>query len=248
MFFWGETMAEKIIIASGKGGVGKSSLTAGLGRALTAMGKAVLVVDMDIGLRSLDLIFGVEKDMVFDWGDIVEEACDPEQAIVKTDGPDLITAPMSVLSSYTPEAIRDFAGRLDEAYDYILFDAPAGLAIGFELACAAADRGIVVSTPDEVCVRSVNLTAASIRRFDIKDVRLVINRFAEKAVRKGKLLNIDDVIDATCVRLVGIVPEDPTVSHCAVSGTALPKASIAAKAFSRIAQRVDGKAIPLFGA
>ncbi|MBQ2774894.1 MAG: P-loop NTPase [Clostridia bacterium] len=240
-------MAEKIIIASGKGGVGKSSLTAGLSRALCAMGNDVLMVDMDIGLRSLDLIFGVERNTVFDWGNVIDSECDVDRAIMQTDGPDLITAPMNFSDSFTPEAMKAFVDEIEEDYDYIFFDAPAGLSTGFELSCAVADRGIVVSTPDEVCVRSVNLTASCIRRFGIDDVRLVINRFAEKAVRRGKLLNIDDVIDATCVRLMGIVPEDPTVAHCAVRGTALPASSQANKAFLRVAYRICGIEVPLFG-
>ena len=152
-----------------------------------------------------------------------------------------------ILVESTTEAMKKLAEKLDSGYDYILLDAPAGLSSGFELACAAADRAIVVSTADEVCVRSVNITAAGIRRSGITDVRLVINRFDEKAVAKGKLLNIDDVIDATCAQLLGIVPEDAYVSHCAVRGEKLPPLSSASRAFSRIARRVCGENVPLFG-
>ena len=145
------------------------------------------------------------------------------------------------------ERIKELADRLSKDYDYIFFDAPAGLSDGFELACAASDRGIVVSTADAVCVRSVNITAGAMRSLGIEDIRLVINRFDEKAVCKKKLLNIDDVIDAVCVQLIGIVPEDAAVSHCAVSGEPLPASSTAAKAFSRIATRIDGGVSPLLG-
>ena len=240
-------MAQKIMIASGKGGVGKSSLTAGLARALSDMGKKVLMLDMDIGLRSLDLIFGVQKDMLFDWGDIVDNGCDIENATVWAGGPNLITAPMQLDTSLTDEKMKKLADYLLEYYDYIIFDAPAGLSAGFTLSCAAADRAIVVSTMDEVCVRSVNLTASMIRKNGIEDVRLVINRFDEKAVIKGKLLNIDDVIDATCVRLIGVVPEDNTVSHCAVRGEDLPDKCPAKQAYIRIAKRMEGKDVKLFG-
>ncbi len=238
-------MAEKIVIASGKGGVGKSSLTAGLSRALSAKGKRVLMLDMDIGLRSLDLIFGVQKDVLFDWGNVIDGGCEPEQAALPAGGPSLMTAPMRLDDTLTKDGMKELAAKLDDEYDYIFFDAPAGLGEGFELACAAAERGIVVSTADAVCVRSVNLTAAAMRRQGISDIRLVINRFDEKAVCKGKLLNIDDVIDAVCVQLIGIVPEDQAVSHCAVKGEALPRQSAAAKAFSRIAVRVEGGEAPL---
>ena len=87
----------------------------------------------------------------------------------------------------------------------------------------------------------------AMRKLGLSDIRLVINRFDEKAVCKKKLLNIDDVIDAVCVQLIGIVPEDAAVSHCAVRGEPLPASSAAAKAFSRIAKRIDGGEAPLLG-
>ena len=99
-----------------------------------------------------------------------------------------------------------------------------------------------------MCIRdSVNITAGAMRSLGLEDIRLVINRFDEKAVCKKKLLNIDDVIDAVCVQLIGIVPEDAAVSHCAVRGEPLPASSAAAKAFSRIAKRIDGGVSPLLG-
>ena len=193
-------MAEKIVIASGKGGVGKSSLTAGLARALSGAGKRVLMLDMDIGLRSLDLIFGTQKDVLFDWGNVIDGGCEPNQAALAAGGPMLMTAPMRMSDSFTKESMKELADKLAKDYDYIFFDAPAGLSDGFELACAAADRGIVVSTAD-----------------------------------------------AVCVQLIGIVPEDAAVSHCAVRGEPLPASSAAAKAFSRIAKRIDGGEAPLLG-
>ena len=193
-------MAEKIVIASGKGGVGKSSLTAGLARALSGAGKRVLMLAMDIGLRSLDLIFGTQKDVLFDWGNVIDGGCEPNQAALAAGGPMLMTAPMRMSDSFTKESMKELADKLAKDYDYIFFDAPAGLSDGFELACAAADRGIVVSTAD-----------------------------------------------AVCVQLIGIVPEDAAVSHCAVRGEPLPASSAAAKAFSRIAKRIDGGEAPLLG-
>lgn len=177
-------MAEKIVIASGKGGVGKSSLTAGLARALSNSGKRVLMLDMDIGLRSLDLIFGTQKELLFDWGNVLDGGCEPNQAAIAAGGPMLMTAPMHMSDSFTAESIKELADRLSKDYDYIFFDAPAGLSDGFELACAASDRGIVVSTADAVCVRSVNITAGAMRSLGLEDIRLVINRFDEKAVCK----------------------------------------------------------------
>lgn len=139
-------MAEKIVIASGKGGVGKSSLTAGLARALSGAGKRVLMLDMDIGLRSLDLIFGTQKDVLFDWGNVIDGGCEPNQAALAAGGPMLMTAPMRMSDSFTKESMKELADKLAKDYDYIFFDAPAGLSDGFELACAAA-TGALSSPP-----------------------------------------------------------------------------------------------------
>lgn len=112
-------MAEKIVIASGKGGVGKSSLTAGLARALSNSGKRVLMLDMDIGLRSLDLIFGTQKELLFDWGNVLDGGCEPNQAAIAAGGPMLMTAPMHMSDSFTAESIKELADRLSKDYDYI---------------------------------------------------------------------------------------------------------------------------------
>ena len=123
-------MAEKIVIASGKGGVGKSSLTAGLARALSGAGKRVLMLDMDIGLRSLDLIFGTQKDVLFDWGNVIDGVCEPNQAALAAGGPMLMTAPMRMSDSFTKESMKELVDKLAALYgipvedildDYTLF-------------------------------------------------------------------------------------------------------------------------------
>lgn len=119
ILFWGDQMAEKIVIASGKGGVGKSSLTAGLARALSGAGKRVLMLDMDIGLRSLDLIFGTQKDVLFDWGNVIDGGCEPNQAALAAGGPMLMTAPMRMSDSFTKESMKELADKLAKDYDYI---------------------------------------------------------------------------------------------------------------------------------
>ncbi len=239
-------MASRIVIASGKGGVGKSSAAAGLACALQAAGHNVLVVDCDIGLKSLDIILGAGEDMLYNWGDIVCSRCSAQEALVKTAyGPSLLCAPRAFEEEYTAEAMRSLAESYEEMFDYIFFDSPAGIGRGFNLAAAAADSAVVVATPDEVCVRSAATAADKLAELGIEQSRLVINRFNKKATVKGKLLNIDDVIDSTRLRLIGVVPQDNAVAFSLCCGKPLPARSLAAKAFSRIAARLDGKRIPL---
>lgn len=239
-------MAERIVIASGKGGVGKSSITAGLACALQDKGHSVLVVDCDIGLCSLDIILSAKSDMLFNWGDIICERCNSDVALTETKyGPTLLCAPKRFEPEYTQEAMQRLAQEYEERFDYIIFDSPAGLGLGFRLAAAAADRAIVVSTPDDVCVRSAAAAADRLSEFGIEESRLIINRFERKATIKGKLLNIDDVIDSTRLRLIGVVPQDRNVMFNMCCGRRLSDKAPAAQAFDRIARRLDGERVHL---
>ena len=237
-------MAQIILVASGKGGSGKSSFTAGVSRAPTSLGKKVLAIDCDIGLRSLDIMFDVTEKVVFDWGDLILERCTPEQAIIKGEI-DLLAAPRNFSDEFTPEATAKLFKSFSEDYDYILLDSPAGIDRGFILAASAADRAVVVSTPDYVCVRSCGRAFDELRRWGKEDVRLVINMFEVKPVCKHKLLNIDQCIDETGVQLLGVVPRDPNLGYCSVTGAIPGEFSPSTLAFSRIAKRITGKRVPL---
>lgn len=238
-------MAKKIVIASGKGGVGKSTVTAGLSRALENEGKKVLAIDFDIGLRSLDLLFGVREQVVKNWGDVLLGNCEKEHAIIHVGNIDFISAPLNFNEEFTQEKVREMIGKYDEDYDIIFFDAPAGISAGFSLACAAADSALVVSTPDDVCVRSVEITAQKISSFGINDIRLVINRFIRKLSAKRKFLNVDEVIDLTSVQLIGVIPYDAKIGFSSMQTSSFNFKASSQKSFGRIAKRILGENVPL---
>ena len=124
-------MARKIVIASGKGGAGKSSLAAGLGGALAGMGKHILLIDCDIGLRSLDLILGCAENTVYDWADVLLGRCAPEKAPLSVGGLHLLAAPLRDTPAFTPGAMHSLTAQYDAFFDDILIDAPAGIERGF---------------------------------------------------------------------------------------------------------------------
>ena len=237
-------MAEIIVIASGKGGSGKSSFTAGVGRALAKLDKKVLAIDCDIGLRSLDLLFGVSENVVFDWGDRLCDRCTVEQAIIKAEI-DLLAAPRNFSSEFTPESTAALFRSFAKDYDYILLDSPAGIDRGFQISASGADRAVVVTTPDNICVRSCARAFDELRRLGIEDARLVINMFEVKPVCKKKLLNIDQCIDETGVQLLGVVPRDFNIGYCSVTGNTPGEFSPSTLAYKRIAKRITGQRIPL---
>ncbi len=239
-------MASRIVIASGKGGVGKSSVAAGLSCALQRAGHSVLVVDCDIGLKSLDIILGAGENMLYNWGDIICGRCNAQDALTQTScGPMLLCAPNSFEDEFTPDAMKKLVENYEEMFDYIFFDSPAGIGRGVVLAASAATSAIVVATSDEVCVRSGAIAAEKLAGFGIEQSRLIINRFNKKATIRGGLLNIDDVIDSTRLRLLGVVPHDNALAFSLCAGKSLPARSSAYKAFRRISDRLDGKRVPL---
>ncbi len=236
-------MAEKIVVASGKGGVGKTSLTVGIGKALHAMGKKVLIIDCDI-LRSVDLLTGVAERLLYDWGDVIFSRCAPEDAVYASEDVSVITCP-SDYDGVTQEKMKALISYYDSDFDYILIDAPAGIDRGLTVSCAAADRGIVVSTPDLVCVRSACTTAAQMNKLGIDDVRLIINRAMKKDIRKGRLLNVDSVIDSTQVQLIGVVPEDPKIRFGAMGKSVYKRGQVSFIPLTNISKRICGEYIAL---
>lgn len=232
-------MAEKIVIASGKGGVGKTSICVGLGKALSKLGFRVLLIDCDC-LRSLDLLTGVTEKMVYNFGDVIFGRCDFEQAVYENEDLSIMTCPESY------ENISDYSmtwlvRKNEHNYDYILLDAPAGIDRGLHLALAVADRAIVVSTPDLVCVRSACIAGREIEKAGVDNVRLIINRVLKKDIVKGRLLNFDSVIDSTQIQLIGIVPEDPKIRLGSMGRVIYKKGQVSYKALTNIAKRIAGK-------
>ena len=143
-------MSTAIVITSGKGGTGKTSITGGVASCLAALGHRVLCIDMDIGLRNLDLTLGLSDRALMDFTDVLCGRCTLERAAVPhpvIQGLFLLTAPVTLPEAPLSEAaMKELIHRAREGYDYILMDSPAGLGEGFRLACCAADRAVVVST------------------------------------------------------------------------------------------------------
>ncbi len=236
-------MAKKIVVASGKGGVGKSSVSVGLAKALTKKGKSVLIVDCD-SLCSIDILLKTGENIVYNWGDVILKRCILNDAIYKADGISMMSCPKSY-EGVSFDAMKELADSLDGRFDYIFFDAPAGIDLGFMVASFVADRGLVISTPDLLCVRSACAAAREMEKYNISNIRLIINRVIKKELKKKIILDIDSVIDKTEVQLIGIVPEDSRILHATMGGSIFNKGQTSYKAFCNIASRIEGDYVKL---
>lgn len=240
-------MGTVIAVTSGKGGTGKTSVTGGLASALSEMGRSVLCIDMDIGLRNLDISLGLNDRALMDFSDVALGRCPLARAAVTH--PDLknlslLTSPMSLPPSLTTEKVRALLNAARTMYDYILIDSPAGLGAGFRLAICGADRVLVVATNDASSLRDAQRTVSELE--GIRQVHLVMNRIQPKLLRKLRT-TIDDAMNAAGLPLMGVIPEDPQVILCANQGRPLLSQGRrgAATACRNMAMRLEGRHIPI---
>ena len=240
-------MACVIAVTSGKGGTGKTSITGGTAASLSLMGRRVLCIDMDIGLRNLDISLGLNDRALMDFSDVALGRCPLARAAVshpELKNLSLLTAPMSLPAGLTPDKVRALLDTARTLYYYILIDSPAGLGPGFRLAACGADRALVVATNDASSLRDAQRTVAELER--VRQVHLVMNRIQPRLLRKLRT-TIDDAMNAAGLPLIGVVPEDPQVILCANQGIPLTSRGHrgAALACWNIAQRLEGRQVPV---
>ena len=212
-------MLKVILVASGKGGTGKTSLTAGVGAALAQLGSKVLLIDGDCGLRNLDIVLGMSD-----------------------------RAPVA-LPALSERGMEQLAVQAEEAgFDYLLIDGPAGLPAELSFLAHIATQAIIVTSTDRVCVRGAERCARKLEEeYCIQRIRMVLNRVRPRLISRGRSGNIDDAMDEAGLPLLGLVPEDVDLISCSNSGRSIHavKRTGAARAFVNIARRLNGERIPL---
>ncbi|MBR5155336.1 MAG: septum site-determining protein MinD [Clostridia bacterium] len=244
-------MSQVIVITSGKGGVGKTTTTANLGVGLAKLGKKVVLIDTDIGLRNLDVVLGLENRIVYDLVDVVTGVCKPKQAAIKDkrfDGLFLIPAAQTKdKDAVTVEQMQELCEKLKKEYDFIIIDCPAGIEQGFKNAIAGADKALIVTTPEVSAVRDADRIIGLLEANEIYDHYLIINRIRPDMVRRGDMMNVDDIMEILNINLIGIVPDDQDIIVSTNKGEPAvvnPK-SMAGQGYRNITERLNGNNVPL---
>lgn len=243
-------MSEVIVVTSGKGGVGKTTTSANVGTGLAQMGKSVVLIDADIGLRNLDVVMGLENRIVYNLVDVIEGTCRLKQALIKDKrhtGLYLMPAAQTRdKNCITPGQMIKLVENLKQQFDYIIIDCPAGIEQGFQNAVAGADHAIVVTTPEVSAIRDADRIIGLLEANEIKKVDLIVNRLRYDLVRRGEMMTVDDVIDILGLPLLGVVPDDENVVIATNQGEPLVgKSSLAGQAFYNICNRLAGKEVPV---
>ncbi|MGL4773055.1 MAG: septum site-determining protein MinD [Clostridium sp.] len=243
-------MGVSIVITSGKGGVGKTTTTANLGTALASLGKKVVVIDGDTGLRNLDVLMGLENRIVYTIIDAIEGRCRLKQALIKDKRyPNLFLLPTAQTKDKDDISSRDMlklVKELKEEFDYVLLDSPAGIEQGFENAVAGADRAIVVVNPEITSVRDADRVIGKLDAKGLDDHAVIVNRLNYEMTKSGDMLDVSDIIETLSVKLIGVVPDDRNITVSTNKGEpiVLDDKSISGQAFKNIARRITGEEVP----
>ncbi|MDR3562865.1 MAG: septum site-determining protein MinD [Negativicutes bacterium] len=244
-------MGEVIVVTSGKGGVGKTTTTANLGTGFALLGKKVVLVDADIGLRNLDVVMGLENRIVYDLVDVTEGNCRLKQALIRDKRYETLyllpAAQTRDKNAVNPEQMKQLCHDLAQDFDFVIIDCPAGIEQGFRNAIAGADRAIIVTTPEVSAVRDADRIIGLLEAEGKHNPKLIVNRIRPGMVKRGDMMDIDDIIEILAVDLLGIIPEDEYIIISTNRGepAIVNPASKASTAYKNVVRRLVGENVPL---
>ncbi len=252
----GKKLARVIFVTGFKGGVGKTTVSANLASTLHALGKRVLVIDGDFGMRCMDMVLGLESETLFDCSDVLSGRCSATAAMTEVKGMQdfsFIPAPMNLSEEKLPkEAFAELINELREDYDFIIIDSCAEMTDYYLSFASTADEAIIVTLHQSTSVRAAEKTATRLSAMGIKELSLVVNGYRSQMAEKGRLPDIIDIINRSSVRLLGVVPygeklqASQEAAELAFTGDLKKKAAKWESAFYNIACRLCGKRVKLF--
>ncbi len=227
----------KIVVTSGKGGVGKTTVTATLGRKLALKGYKVVLVDGDVGLNNLDVVTAIEKRVVYDMSDVLAGKCRAFQALVcDTQSPMRILPSSKDSAALTAQAFRGVVEGFSE-FDFVIIDCPAGIEHGFHRSVSAADEAIVVTTPSASAIRDADKVVRLLASYRLADVSLVVNRVRADMVVRGEMIGAAEIGSLLHIPPIGVIPEDDMITLYQQLG-GVPDSAISDRAFDALAANV----------
>lgn len=242
-----------ITVTSFKGGVGKSTVAANLALAWAMAGKNTLLVDCDFRMRSLDVLLGVENEIVHDSGDVLSGKVPLDKAVISYRGnPKLffLPAPFNCKNGIDKKAFSNMLEEAKEKYelDCVILDTPGSSGEEFSAAAYVSDTAYIVATHSFPSIRAAECTGRELEEMGIADRKLIINMFDTSGRDSDKKPSVVDIIDKTALVLGGIIPYDSTLVLMQDCGELIDKAKEhnIAKSFTNIRQRTDGRNVPLF--
>ena len=243
-------MARVIVVTSGKGGVGKTTTTSNIGMSLARLGHSTLLIDADVGLRNLDLLLGLENRIIYTGLDVLNETCRLEQAVIQDKRqPKLSFFPLSsnrVEIPITANQIKQLIESLQDIYEYILIDSPAGIDNGFQTAIECANEAIVVVTPEVPSIRDADRVIGILMAKSVNKINLIINRIRPNMVKTDDMMSIEDVTNILGIELIGVIPDSEKIIIASNRGEPIvleDKNCLPGIAFDNTARRLNGETV-----
>lgn len=245
-----ERMAKICVITSGKGGVGKTTAAAAIGAGLAASGVKTILVDLDLGLRNLDVSLGLETQVFYHIGDVVRGIVPAGDALVTAERyPNLalLAAAQTVKAEwFTEESLRRLLAELSALAEIILIDCPAGIGEYFRSVIPLAGEGIVLTAPVVSAVRDADKVLHLLEEAGVRKRSIIVNGVRPELVRKGAMMKPEEITDVLGAELLGVIPDDDAVISLANEGRPVyGGSSPAAAAYGRIVRRLLGESVPI---
>ncbi len=208
-------MSRVIVLTSGKGGVGKTTVTANLGMHLASKNYRVCMIDMDIGLNNLDVVMNMEDRVMYTMMDILEHRCRIKEALIQDDYYPLLyllsSGGLNQNLTITISQIKEIISELNKMFDFVLIDCPAGIDAGFKRAVSCADEAIVITTPHLSSVRDADKVVTILSSYNILNKRFVINRARGDLIQDKVMIDVYDIGKTLNIDFGGVIPEDDKV-------------------------------------
>ncbi len=237
-----------IAVTSGKGGTGKSSICYGIGYTLAKQGNRTLIIELDFGLRCLDIMFGMSGRVDYDLGDVLQgkrEILDAVVTVPSASNLSILCAPKDPFMKVTAEQVVEICRSIRKYFDYIIIDTGAGISSHVFDIVEQANLILVVTTPDPICIRDATMMSDEFYKRGNKRQRLIVNKLSKNDIKSGMITNLDDIIDTVGIQLLGVIPEDFSLKESTGKGVVLPTSAPSLAAFDAISKRLMGDQIPL---
>ena len=237
-----------IAVTSGKGGTGKSSICYGIGYTLAKQGNRTLIIELDFGLRCLDIMFGMSGRVDYDLGDVLSgkrQILDAVVTVPSASNLSILCAPKDAFMKVTAEQVVEICRSIRKYFDYIIIDTGAGISSHVFDIVEQANLILVVTTPDPICIRDAKMMSDEFYKRGNKRQRLIVNKLSPKDLKSGMITDLDDIIDEVGIQLVGVIPEDFALKESTGKGINLPTNAPSLMAFDAISKRLMGEQIPL---
>ena len=235
-------MARKIVVTSGKGGVGKTTVSCNLAVQLARLGRRVIVCDLDFGLNNVDVVLGVEHLALYDVVDAIEGRCRPKQALVQHPRyPTLYCLASNRTSEryVSPQAVRLILDSLSPQFDFIIIDSPAGIEEGFHRAASCGEVALLVTTPHISAMRDADRVGGILKSYRFSEVGLAVNLVRRDLARRGEILQPEEIAAALRLPLWAVIPEEDKIFLENVAGRS--------RAFRILAEHFLGGGLSGFG-